>query len=298
MAPPTSKPALYDGGFQALLNFRDVAATVNTHTNRKLIRPGLLFRSARPDEATLADRDRLRSHYNIRTVMDLRSKTEHLQAARKRDADSKVPALLQSNEALAEPVQIPGLRYREVKITGKGFERHMLSQLGWWSFIKLIAFFIVGLRMKAVSILGREVMQPRGLIGLGCDTLDASGDEVAAGLRSLLGPDGLPLLVHCTQGKDRTGIMIVLILLVCGVPVEAIQYDYHLTDEKLLSEEEGRLKEIREMGLGDNWAKTAPGFVKGVVQHLEDRYGGVEGYLDSIGFGNEERAKLRQRLAY
>lgn len=127
--------ALYDGGFQAIPNFRDVAVTVNTHTGRKLVRPGLLFRSARPDEATLADRDRLRSHYGIRTVMDLRSKTEHVQAARKRSAEGRVPALLRTNEALARPVQIPGLEYREVRITGKAFERYMLSQLGWWSFM-------------------------------------------------------------------------------------------------------------------------------------------------------------------
>lgn len=135
-AAPDGTPApLRDGGFQSLLNFRDVAATVNAHTNRRLIRPGLLYRSARPDEATPKDRDRLRSHYNIRTVMDLRSKTEHVQAARKRSADSQVPALLRSNEALAEPVQIPGIQYREVQITGKGFEKFMLSQLGWWSFM-------------------------------------------------------------------------------------------------------------------------------------------------------------------
>ncbi|KUI56805.1 Tyrosine-protein phosphatase [Cytospora mali] len=291
-------PALHDGGFYALLNFRDVAATINTNTNRKLVRPGLLFRSARPDEATRQDRDRLRSHYNIRTVMDLRSKTEHIQAARKRSADSQIPALLRSNEALAEPVQIPGIEYREIKITGGGFEKFMLSQLGWLSFIKLIALYIVGLRMKAISILGREVMQPRGLLGLGCDTLDASGSEVALGLRSLLEPDGLPMLIHCTQGKDRTGIMVVLILLVCGVPVEAIQYDYHLSDEKLQEEQESRLREIREMGLGDDFGRTAPGFVSGVVQHLEERYGGLDAYLDGIGFGNEERSKLRQKLTY
>ena len=136
--PPTTgggPPAVLDGGFSSVLNFRDVAATVNAHTQRRLLRPGLLFRSARPDEATPLDRDRLRAHYNIRTVMDLRSKTEHLQAARKRSADSQVPALLRSNEALAEPVQIPGISYREVRITGKGFERFMLSQLGWWSFM-------------------------------------------------------------------------------------------------------------------------------------------------------------------
>ncbi|POS77737.1 tyrosine/serine protein phosphatase [Diaporthe helianthi] len=289
-------PRLYDGGFRALLNFRDVGATVNGQLSRRLIREGLLFRAARPDEATLADRDRLRSHYAIRTVVDLRTKTEHAEAAKKRSRDAAVPALLQTNDALAGPVKMDGIDYREVKITGGGFEKHMLRQLGWPSFLKLIFLYVAGYRMQAIAVLGREVMNPRGLLGLGCDTLDASGLEVAAGLASLL--DGLPLLIHCTQGKDRTGIMVVLVLLICGVPVEAIQYDYHLSDEKLLSEEQSRLVEIREMGLGDDFAKTAPGFVEGIVGHLESKHGGLDKYLDSIGFGSDKRAALREKLVY
>lgn len=128
-------PVLQDGGFRNVLNFRDVGATINARLGRKLLREGLFFRSARPDEATPADRDRLRSHYGIRTVVDLRSKTEHLRAAEKRAADGKVPALLQSNEALAEPVKIPGIEYKEIRITGPGFERHMLRQLSWGGFL-------------------------------------------------------------------------------------------------------------------------------------------------------------------
>lgn len=130
----TQASGLHDGGFAQILNFRDVAATINKHTNRPLLREGLLFRAARPDEATTADRDRLRNVYNIRTVVDLRSKSEHARAAEKRAADGMVPALLQSNEALAEPVQIPGIEYREVMVTGKDFERHLLKQLSWGGF--------------------------------------------------------------------------------------------------------------------------------------------------------------------
>lgn len=295
-ASTSSPPPSYDGGFHALLNFRDVGATVNAQLSRRLVREGLLFRAARPDEATLADRDRLRSHYAIRTIVDLRTKTEHAEAARKRSRDATVPGLLQSNDALAGPVKIDGIDYREVKITGGGFEKYMLKQLGWPSFLRLVFLYVVGYRMQAISVLGREVMNPRGLLGLGCDTLDASGPEVATGLASLL--DGLPILIHCTQGKDRTGIMVVLVLLICGVPVEVIQYDYHLSDEKLLSEEQSRLVEIREMGLGDDFAKTAPGFVEGIVDHLESQHGGLDKYLDSIGFGSDKRAALREKLLY
>jgi protein-tyrosine phosphatase len=40
-----------------------------------------------------------------------------------------------------------------------------------------------------------------------------------------------PTLVHCTSGKDRTGIFIMLILTIIGVPRETIIYDYMLTNE-------------------------------------------------------------------
>jgi len=87
------------------------------------------------DDATLSDRTKLREHYKIKTVIDLRTKTEHLKQSKKRAADLKVPALLQSNAALAEPVQIDGLRYLEIKVTGKKFENHMLKQLSWSSYM-------------------------------------------------------------------------------------------------------------------------------------------------------------------
>lgn len=158
--------------------------------------------------------------------------------------------------------------------------------------------------MPAISILGREVMSPRGLSGLATDTLDASGPDIATGLRTLLppassspsSPEPLPLLIHCTQGKDRTGLMVALLLLICSVPLEAVEYDYELTDEKLVEERGERLREIRDMGLSDEFGRTAKGFVTGVTGHLDAKYGGLDKYLDGIGIGAGERRALRERL--
>lgn len=46
-------------------------------------------------------------------------------------------------------------------------------------FRKLVFLMLIGSRMQAISILGREVMQPRGLIGLGYDSIDHCGREIA-----------------------------------------------------------------------------------------------------------------------
>lgn len=42
--------------------------------------------------------------------------------------------------------------------------------------------------MEAIRIIGSQVMQPRGLIGLGFDTIDHSGSEIAEVHSSLPSP--------------------------------------------------------------------------------------------------------------
>ncbi|KAI1391178.1 tyrosine/serine protein phosphatase [Hypoxylon trugodes] len=283
--------------FDNIINFRDVGKTVNDYLGRRLLQESVLYRSARPDDASPADRKKLKEELGVKTIVDLRSKTEHIKQAQKRQADrSKTPAVLQTNAAFAEPVQIPGLRYREVQVTGRRFERFLLSQLSWWNYFKLIFLFILGYRMQAVSLLGREVMQPLGLVGLSLSTMDASGPEIVEALRTLTTPSSPPVLVHCTQGKDRTGLIIALALMTLGVPTDAIAHDYLLSQEGLKVEQESRLVEIREIGLSAEWASTPPDFVERLEDHLRTKYGGINGFLSSVEFGDDERKRLVEVL--
>ncbi|GJC93779.1 tyrosine/serine protein phosphatase [Colletotrichum higginsianum] len=240
-------------GITSVLNFRDVGSTVNSFQGR---------------------RKRLREELGIK-------------AARKRKTDLQIPALLQSNAALAEPVQIPGLKYHDIRITGGRFEWFLVRQLSWW-----------GYRNEGISVLASEVMVPRGLVRLGLDTLDQSGEEIAKALRVFLNPLTTPTLVHCTQGKDRTGMIITLVLLALDVPLEAIEHDYMLTSGALESEREVRLAEIREIGLTDDWFEPAPDMIVRTARHLDEVYGGIVGYLDKIRFDQNDRQKLKELLLY
>ncbi|KAI8965682.1 protein-tyrosine phosphatase-like protein [Daldinia sp. FL1419] len=283
--------------FDNILNFRDIGKTINDHLGRKIVREGVFYRSARPDEASSADRKKLKDELGIRTVVDLRTKTEHLKQAQKHQAIlTNASALSRSNATLAEPIQIPGLRYREIKVTGRRFEMFLLRQLTWWSFFKVLFLFVLGYRTQAISIIGKEVMQPQGLIGLGIVTLSESGAEIAEALRTLTLPSSLPLLVHCTQGKDRTGLVVALTLMVLGVPNAAITHDYVLSREGLAADQEQRMEEIKELGLTPEWGDVPDDFVERVGEYLDGRYGGVGGYLDSVGFGKEERGRLVEML--
>ena len=141
----------------------------------------------------------------------------------------------------------------------------------------------LGYRVEAISILGRDVMAPRGLTGLGKDSLDNSTSEIREIFKLLAESSNHPTLIHCTQGKDRTGLVVLLLLLLLHVPLEVISTDYAASENELESERESRLKEIRRIGLGDDFAACPAGFVQEIAEHLQKVYGGVDGYLRRIG---------------
>lgn len=56
------------------------------------------------------------------------------------------------------------------------------------------------------------------------------------------------------------------------------------------------LIEIEEIGLDERYAMTPEDLVRDVRAFLEERWGGVEGYLDSIGVGEDIRGRLVDNL--
>ena len=71
---------------------------------------------------------------------------------------------------------------------------------------KFIILIVLGYRMDAISILGREVMQPRGLIGLGYDSIDNCGPEIAE-----VGPSITLCLMSPYQTKYSLGPQSILL---------------------------------------------------------------------------------------
>ena len=260
----------------SVLNFRDVGDTINSITGSQILKPGVLFRSARPDGASAADREMMSSQLGIRTIIDLRSYTEHAEQARKYGP--------KDNNQLRDSdcgwgVRMPGIEYHDVNLNGGAFSKALLWRLTWWNLFKLIVFMTLGYKLEAISILGKEVMCNRGLEGLASDTLDFSKAEIRQVFQILTSSSNYPLLVHCTQGKDRTGLVIILLLLLLHVPKEAITADYLASDEALEPEKDERLSEIRKIGLTDDFAKCPTNFVQHVTSYVNEKYGGAKGYL-------------------
>ena len=284
--------------FDHLLNFRDVGTTINRSTGTTTLKMERFYRSALPDGASEADRTHLTQTLGIRTIIDLRSKTEHIEAGKKH-ASSTSPAIFDSTvisrtkKPVSSPLRMPGVNYVDISLNGGAFERALLWQLKYTSLAQLVWLMMFGYREDAIGILGREVMQKRGLIGLGMDTLDSSTTEIKDVFGVLANEDIYPVMVHCTQGKDRTGLIVLLVLMLCGVDQTAIADDYMRSEGDLEVEKEGRLEGISRIGLGAEFADCPDAFVNEMIKHLQEQHGGIDKYLNSIGVDATAQQSVR-----
>lgn len=108
----------------------------------------------------------------------------------------------------------------------------------------------------------------------------------------------LPLLLFCKLGKDRTGVISALVLACCGATEDEIIADYARSDgvNKVAL---GGLEKMRDtQGMDQTlFASAPPEAMKKTLDYIRHRWGGLHGYLDSIGFREEERRRLAIALS-
>ncbi len=107
-----------------------------------------------------------------------------------------------------------------------------------------------------------------------------------------------PVLVHCTNGKDRTGWAIALVLLTVGTDLDDVMTDYLATNHQLLPALDELFENVRHsidpelllpiMGVREEYLLTALDQV--------DRAGGLDAYLEGLGVTDSMRAALAERL--
>lgn len=110
------------------------------------------------------------------------------------------------------------------------------------------------------------------------------------------------VLVHCTAGKDRTGVATALLLDVVGAERDAVIADYTASEHNLSGEWSDRmLAGITEMGVPmlpqivALVTATPPDAMQAALGWLDDQ-GGSAAYLLGGGLTDEELGMLRRRL--
>lgn len=165
-------------------------------------------------------------------------------------------------------------------------------------------------RVRYVGIpLASNPAQEEGRREIGPDTLaqtyraiiDERQPELRQILSTLARPGAFPALVHCTAGKDRTGLVVALLLGLAGVEHATIAEDYTLTATYL---GDGYVADarVRAEAAGHPWAQyqlllgCPAELMLDTLADLDERYGGVEAYLRQIGLTVDELAALRAAL--
>ena len=150
-----------------------------------------------------------------------------------------------------------------------------------------------------VDASGEVPDDPWSITGFYLSLLDHAGPGFAASARLLADAEGAALF-HCTAGKDRTGMVALLLLDLAGVARDAVVADFALTDARIEPIRARLLEDAERRGIArGDFARllgASPDLIVPALEHLDRRYGGAEAYLRRHGASDATLARLRDKL--
>nr|POF22399.1 tyrosine-protein phosphatase [Quercus suber] len=238
------------------------------------IGPGLVFRSADPSKATKDGLTKMSKDLGIRIVFDLRSTPEI-----KRDGPEWQGVTADKPDVFA----------------AYGIEREWVPVFADDDYSPAQ----IALRYKDYTRTGSE-----GFVKAYKDILTAAPPAYNKILKYLAAPSPSPCLVHCTAGKDRTGIFVALLYMLAGTPKDEIAKEYALTDlglkdlkplfiERLLKNPifEDNVERVRNMTSSKEENMSAS------IDMIEADFGGARNYMTKwCGLSEHEVDALKRNL--
>ncbi|HSP20417.1 MAG TPA: tyrosine-protein phosphatase [Myxococcaceae bacterium] len=141
-------------------------------------------------------------------------------------------------------------------------------------------------RYTSIPLLADDPTPHAGLAGMYRHIFDARGTQLADVVRALLAQDGLPAVIGCAAGKDRTGVTIALLLDLAGVPRDVIIADYAISAHYFASPVAHN--EMDDWRSGRLLVDSPPEFMEGALAHLDERHGGARSLLRRHGLTDQE----------
>jgi protein-tyrosine phosphatase len=159
----------------------------------------------------------------------------------------------------------------------------------------------LNLPLVAGSSEGRREVEYPSLEELYRRIVDTRSAELVAIFSALAAHGALPALLHCTAGKDRTGVVVALLLRVLGVDADTIAADYSATEAHLAGEFMVNFRRETE-ARGIDWQMyekllgCPPEFMLRLLEYVDDAHGGIDEYLARAGLAREQIEALRAAL--
>ncbi|MEV0648431.1 tyrosine-protein phosphatase [Phytomonospora sp. NPDC050363] len=110
-------------------------------------------------------------------------------------------------------------------------------------------------------------------------------EQFAEALRLIADAESLPMLFHCTAGKDRTGWLSAILLTALGVDRETVTADYMLSNEYFLPGGEELLAKLAGSGLDIDadlfrpLIEQRPAYLEAAFAEADERFGSFDGFL-------------------
>lgn len=275
---------------QGVLNFRDVGGIRtregSTVCTGRLYRSGSLFGAPSDTVDAVAA-------LGVALVVDLRAMAEveeQMDAALLKTytmCTTAAETTLQRSvlvQPLASPARSRSYALRQLNVSDA-------AQIA----LAMITFQPAAAKRVAIAALFRQ-----GLIGINIMLVETAKTQIYDVLR-ILSQAAQPVVVNCQWGKDRTGLIIALVLSVLGADEADIVADYRKTAACIQRHEymdtmpqtyrfflePAFQKELNVLiGVDDS---TIPA----LFRYLEQQYGSVLGYLDHIGFDSVWQTQLK-----
>eukprot|EP01062_Namystynia_karyoxenos_P009761 TRINITY_DN13452_c0_g1_i1.p1 TRINITY_DN13452_c0_g1~~TRINITY_DN13452_c0_g1_i1.p1 ORF type:complete len:735 (+),score=262.60 TRINITY_DN13452_c0_g1_i1:84-2207(+) len=301
-----------------LYNFRDVGGR-KVSDGRK-IRSKVLYRSSAPAAAGGDDVEVLRAEYGIKTVVDLRTDAQRRAAPKRRSAayhrvfqpvqvtfgsdgkpQQRVVPLAKGVSDAPTPSLDAALKGRvelQVDVIGTLFWEMLSFWLKVWCVILLLLFQ----RERATRVTMQNSLGQLGQVGLLQKVLDERGDEIRYVLESIADTNNHPVVVSCSEGKDLTALICILVLGCLGASDQEIEEDYLASDRGIGDQRRKALyRKLDAQGLDPGMALVTRRTLRDVLEFIREREwgdegGGFDAYFDFIGFSKEARERLRAAL--
>jgi len=119
--------------------------------------------------------------------------------------------------------------------------------------------------------------------------------------KRLAAPGGMPLVFHCTGGKDRAGTCAALILLTLGASEKTVIYDHGLSNIYVSDVVDKIYAQFEALGIKRRRIApyfTAPRYcIEALLAHIRIKYGSASNYLKSkAGVTEKMLVRIRKEL--
>lgn len=212
------------------------------------------------------------------------------------------PGALYRSDALAELTRegrttLRGLGVRRVIDLRSGFDRRVGGADRLWR---------VGADLVKVPVFSdakKSDLYTLTLESLYRRLLDHNSAALGAAIRAVADAPPGAVVVHCTAGKDRSGLVAALIQLSVGIDVDAVVDDYVLTQDNLAGPWAERM--LRRVGrfritvtpqLERLLLSSPAEALTETLEHLHTEHGGIDSYLAACGVTDVHRERLVDRL--